>query len=297
MSLVRLGRGIRSRIGAGNNCPLAALPSLDPHDDLQRAEGLYTSHIAECVDRRAGEWRTGFVTNSRSVVVSGGGSGMGRAIAEAFAAAGDSVLILGRRADKLAEVASSTGGRHVACDLSNAEDGAAAAESFDKIEVLVNCAGGRSCRKGRDLGTIRQRWTDDFETNVLTVVLLTEAAFPHFAPGARLITIGSIAAWRGNDSYGAVKAALHGWNHGVVPRMAAIGGTSNIVVPGFVSGTEFFGIELTEADLARRAGESLLGRVGQVDDIVGMVTYLASPAAGFVTGQILGVNGGAVLGR
>ena len=157
---------------------------------------------------------------------------------------------------------------------------------------------GRSRATGSDLETIHRRWSEDFSINVLTAVLLTEAVFPHFAPaGARLVTIGSIAALRGNDSYGAAKAALPGWNHAMVPRMAGIGGTAHMIVSGYVTGTEFFGAEPTAAELDRRAGETAVGRVGTVADIVQSVVYLASAGASFVTGRLLGVNGGAVLGR
>lgn len=236
----------------------------------------------------------------RNIVVSGGGSGIGQAVCAAFAAAGDSVLILGRREDKLAEVAAKIGPAvtYRACDLSSAEEVTGLADDLGTVDVLVNCAGGRSSAAGSDLATVQQRWTEDFAINVLTAVLLTEAVLPHFsAKDTRLISISSIAAQRGNDSYGAAKAALHGWNHSMVARMAAIGGTANLIVSGFVAGTEFFGTTPTDAELTRRAGETAVGRVGQVSDIVSSVTYLASPDAGFVTGQLLGVNGGAILGR
>ncbi len=236
----------------------------------------------------------------RDIVVSGGGSGIGRAVAASFAAAGDRVLILGRRADRLAEVAADLGDgvRFQAGDLSDPAAVESVAASLDTVDVLVNCAGGRAEGAVDDLAATRRRWLADFETNVLTAVLLTEAVHPHFAgSGARLVTIGSIAALRGNDSYGAAKAALHGWNHTMVARMAAIGGTANVIVSGFVAGTEFFGTAPTGGELRRRAGETAVGRVGAIADIVGAVRYLAAPEAAFVTGQLLGVNGGAVLGR
>ncbi|MCU1644926.1 MAG: family oxidoreductase [Nocardia sp.] len=237
----------------------------------------------------------------RKVVVSGGGSGMGRAVTEDFVKRGDSVLILGRRADRLATVAEELGPsvEFKACDLTNPDDVARALEDRSSVDVLVNCAGGKSRTTGTDLNSVHKRWLEDFSTNVLTAVLLTEAVLPLFAKeNSRLITVSSIAALRGNDSYGAAKSALHGWNHSMVARMAEIGGTANIVVPGYTYGTEFFGGgEPSKAELSRRAAESPLGRFGDIDDVVGAIAYLSSAQAGFVTGQFLGVNGGAILGR
>jgi 3-oxoacyl-[acyl-carrier protein] reductase len=73
--------------------------------------------------------------------------------------------------------------------------------------------------------------------------------------------------------------------------------TCNVVAPGTVAGTEFFGSRLDRAELNRRAGRTLVGRVGRPDDVAAAVVFLASPEAGFVTGEILHCNGGELLGR
>ncbi|NUS13053.1 MAG: SDR family oxidoreductase, partial [Streptomyces sp.] len=75
------------------------------------------------------------------------------------------------------------------------------------------------------------------------------------------------------------------------------GVTCNIVAPGTVAGTEFFGSRLNDAELTRRAGRTLVGRVGRPADVASAVLFLASPEAGFITGEILQVNGGELLGR
>jgi len=69
------------------------------------------------------------------------------------------------------------------------------------------------------------------------------------------------------------------------------------VVPGYVADTEFFGDRMTPDGHARRVAQTLVGRAGQPSDIAEAIRYLASPAAGYVTGQVFGVNGGSVLGR
>ena len=115
-------------------------------------------------------------------------------------------------------------------------------------------------------------------------------------PGGRIITISSLAALRGNGSYGAAKAALHAWNHSLAAQWGPRGVTANVVVPGFIASTEFFG-DLPEGELARRAKQTLVGRVGQPEDIASCVSFLASPEAGYITGELLHSNGGAMLGR
>ena len=237
---------------------------------------------------------------TRHVVVTGGGSGIGRAIAARFAAAGDSVVILGRRANVLADTAAVLSGcvRTVVCDASDPESVSGAITQMpDKVDVLVNNAGGRARGVYEGLAGLRDQWLADFECNVLPAVLMTAALEDRLTvPGGRIITISSLAALRGNGSYGAAKAALHAWNHSLAAQWGPRGVTANVVVPGFIASTEFFG-DLPEGELARRAKQTLVGRVGQPEDIASCVSFLASPEAGYITGELLHSNGGAMLGR
>lgn len=237
----------------------------------------------------------------REVVVSGGGTGIGRAIAARFAEAGDRVTIIGRRGDVLAKAAADLGDRvrPLVCDLT---DPAAVEQAVtalpERVDVLVNNAGSRDrADHGSGLAALRQRWLSDVERNVLTAVLLTEAVKPRLAsPGGRVVTISSVAALRGNDSYGAAKAALHAWNHSLAGALGPRRITANVVVPGFVAGTEFFG-PLAPEELARRAAQTLVGEVGRPEDVAAAVFFLASPDAGYITGEFLNCNGGTLLGR
>ena len=141
-------------------------------------------------------------------------------------------------------------------------------------------------------------WQADFAKNVLTAVLLTEALTPRLTrPGARVISVSSLAAQRGNGSYGAAKAALHAWNHSLAAALGPDGITCNVVVPGFVSRTEFFSPPPDTAELDRRATTTLLGRVANPEDVAGVIAFLASDDAGYITGELVQVNGGAMLGR
>ncbi|PWI45631.1 oxidoreductase [Streptomyces sp. ICBB 8177] len=241
----------------------------------------------------------------RTVVVTGGGTGIGRAIAGRFAAAGDDVVIVGRRREVLASAAAELTAAHgravspVVCDLADPDDvETALARLPQRIDVLVNNAGSREAAAGPGPHAVLARWRGDFERNVLTAVLLTESVRDRLTPErGRVITVTSLAALRGGGSYGASKAALHAWNHSLAAQLGPQGVTCNIVAPGTVAGTEFFGARLNDAELTRRAGRTLVGRVGRPADVAAAVVFLASPEAGFITGEILQCNGGELLGR
>ncbi len=240
----------------------------------------------------------------RVVVVSGGGTGIGAATAELFVAEGAEVYLLGRREAVLAATAEKLGPRAhaLACDLRSPPSVEAAAAALPEVvDVLVNNAGARGVASGgRDLAAVAERWTADFRNNVLVAVLLTTALTGRLAsPGGRVVTVSSLAAIRGNGSYGAAKSMLHGWNLALASELGPRGATANVVVPGFVAGTEFFGADVVVDDdeRKRRAAQTLVNRVGEPDDVAAAIRYLASPDAGYVTGQFLHVNGGALPGR
>jgi 3-oxoacyl-[acyl-carrier protein] reductase len=130
-------------------------------------------------------------------------------------------------------------------------------------------------------------------------VLLTEALDALLADGGRVLLLSSIAAYRGSGagSYGSVKAALHPY---AVDLARSLGGraiTVNVVAPGFTDDTEFFAGRMTDERRQALAGQALTGRAGTVDDVAATVHWLASPAAGHVTAQVVQVNGGALPGR
>ncbi|MFF7995879.1 SDR family NAD(P)-dependent oxidoreductase [Kitasatospora xanthocidica] len=238
---------------------------------------------------------------ARNVVVTGGGTGIGYEVARRFAEMDDHVVIVGRRRAVLEKAAADLGPNvtPLVCDLADPDDVEAALRELpERVDVLVNNAGSRETVVGGGPHALLARWRGDFERNVLTVVLLTESIRDRLTPGSgRVVTISSIAALRGAGSYGAAKASLHAWNHFLAAQLGTSGITANIVAPGTVSGTEFFGPRLDEAEVARRAARTLLGRIGETGEVAAAVHFLASPEAGFITGEILHCNGGELLGR
>jgi 3-oxoacyl-[acyl-carrier protein] reductase len=246
---------------------------------------------------------------NRTVVVSGGGTGIGRAVAHGFARAGDHVVIVGRREDVLRSTAETISADGVpgtvevaVADLADPDQVQALVDARfaegSGVDVLVAAAGGLARRSGGTLHDVAAELEESVRTNVLTAVLLTAALRPKLRrPGGRVIALSSIAALRGGGSYGAAKAALHAWAFTLAAELGPEGITVNVVAPGFVEDTEFFGGAMTPERRQRLVDATLVGRAAHPDDVAGAVEYLASDQASYVTGQILQVNGGALLGR
>ena len=246
---------------------------------------------------------------SRVAYVSGGGTGIGRATATARARDGWSVVVLGRRPDPLAgtvdAVRAEVPGAElhpVTADLAEPDQveravADAAVAAGPDVDAVVNIAGGTSPLPTGTLAEVAAEWTDEWRLNVLTAVLLTTAVLPRLrTPGARVITLSSIAALRGGGSYGAAKAGLHPWTWDLAARLGP-GGTANVVAPGYVEDTEFFRDSMTPRRREALIDQTATGRPGRAAGEGETKTRLLGPAAGHVTGQIVQVNGGALAGR
>jgi 3-oxoacyl-[acyl-carrier protein] reductase len=233
----------------------------------------------------------------RSVVVTGGGTGIGREVAAQFAAEGCDVVITGRRKDVLQKAADQIAGsvRAMPLDGTDPEQVAAAAKGIGAVEVLVNNAGGNTDfdrNEPRDLGEVADAWRQNLESNLMTAVLMTTALLPNMPSGSAVITIGSIAADKGAGSYGPAKAAVASWNVDLARQIGDRGITANIVSAGYVAATEFFRDKLTHDRRESLIEAAMTKRAGTPADIAATVRFLASPGARQITGQAIAVNGG-----
>ncbi|MER5969103.1 SDR family oxidoreductase [Streptomyces sp. NPDC002055] len=238
---------------------------------------------------------------TRDVLVTGGSTGIGLAVARHFADNGDKVVITGRREAPLRAAAEEIGARAVVCDHS--DPGAVARllpELPGQLDVLVNNAGGQrdfDAPESDDEGlSALERFARDFranlDANLLSAALTTEAVRDRLAEGSAVISIGSIAADKGAGAYGAAKAGLASWNLDVARQLGPGDITANIVSPGYIADTEFFRDKLTPERRDQLIASTALSRPGAPADIAGAVGFLASPAARDITAQVLNVNGG-----
>jgi 3-oxoacyl-[acyl-carrier protein] reductase len=237
----------------------------------------------------------------RSVVVTGGGTGIGRTVAAAFIKAGDEVVITGRRSAPLAATAMELGSaaRAVtfdACDPAQVER--ALADLPQRVDVLVNNAGGNTdieSPRPASLAEVAAAWQANINANLLSAVLVTTCLRDRLAPGGAVISLGSIAAHRGGaGSYAAAKAGVEAWNLTLAEDVGADGITANVVAPGFTEGTEFFRGRMTDRRRSTLIAQTVNGRAGTAEDIAATVLFLASPSASHITGQTIHVNGGAL---
>jgi 3-oxoacyl-[acyl-carrier protein] reductase len=243
-----------------------------------------------------------------TIVVSGAGTGIGRAVTCRLAAEGLHVTAVGRRRELLDRLAGELDPRPdvVSADLAT-EAGAASvaahvAAAGRGCAGIVAAAGGISpLGSARDgLAEVRRDWQETFESNVLTAVLLVEALRQAIErEGGRIILLSSVAALRGSGggAYGAMKSALHAWAFDLARELGPHGGTANVVAPGFVPDTEFWEGRLTADSRRERAAQTLVGREGTPTEVASLIAWLLGEDGGWVTGQVLSPNGGVVLGR
>lgn len=249
---------------------------------------------------------TPFTLEGRHALVTGGGSGIGYAVAGCFVALGARVLIVGRTEERLAEAARSLGPQasfrvHDIADTDGAATFVASVErEFGPIHTLVNNAGIND--KVATLDTSDDRFARVLQTNLLGTFALTREVAGHMAERGRgdVQMITSMAAYfglPGVSAYTASKAALQGLVHQLAVEFAPHGIRVNGIAPGFIV-TEMSrrAFDDDPARLERVLSRTPLGRRGEPEDVGWAAAYLASPAARFVTGTVLRVDGGAAVG-
>ena len=233
---------------------------------------------------------------ARSVLVTGGNRGIGLAIARAFAKDGDNVTVTYRTGEPPAGLAG------VTCEVTDTESVKAAFAQVEKdqgpVEVLVANAG-----ITRD--QLLMRMTDDeyesvVNTNLGGAFRCVRAASRSMIKRryGRIILIGSVVGLSGGPgqvNYAATKSGLVGMARAVSRELGGRGITANVVAPGFIE-SDMTAV-LAEDRRKTIIGNIPAGRIGAVDDVANAVRFLASDAAGYITGAVLPVDGGMGMGH
>jgi len=242
-----------------------------------------------------------FSLEGKVACVTGASSGLGRALATALAEAGARVVGLARRADALEAWRNEAKGETaaVSADLSDpasmAEVAAQAAAPFGAPDILVNAAGVNT-RQAADDVTL-DGWRMTIDLNLATPFFLSQALVPAMREKGwgRIVNFASLQTYRafhGGLSYGASKGGVGQMTRAMAEAWSRHGIMVNALAPGFFP-TELTGPVFGNADLsARNAAQTCIGRNGDLVDLVGPALFLCSDASGYVTGQILFVDGG-----
>lgn len=243
----------------------------------------------------------------KTALITGAGSkrGIGREIAKQLAVRGATVILTDLDEDGVQEAAKeieASGGSAfpVRLDVTNClQVSAAIDEIVDRcgsIDILVNNAG--ITRPTRILDISEQEWDSIFNVNMKGVFFMTQAVLPHMKERnyGRIVNLGSVSGKRGGGVFGgshysAAKAGVAGFTKAVAREMAPFGITCNSVAPGLI-GTEITGGLLTPEKKTELEQGIPTGRIGTVADVAYTVIFLASEAAGYITGEEVDINGG-----
>jgi len=240
--------------------------------------------------------------SDKVAIVTGASRGIGRSIALALASQGAKVVASARNAEALAELIAkikSQGGDALAVvgDVAVEDDAnnlvKKAVEAYGQVDVFINNAG--ITRDGLLLRMKNADWDAVLDTNLKGAFLCTRAVAKVMSKqrAGRIINISSVVGEMGNAgqaNYCASKAGLLGLTKSVARELARRNVTVNAITPGFIT------TEMTE-DMTEKAQETMteqipLGRPGSAEDVANAVIFLASEQSAYITGQVLGVNGG-----
>ncbi|WP_020675835.1 3-oxoacyl-[acyl-carrier-protein] reductase [Geopsychrobacter electrodiphilus] len=235
-------------------------------------------------------------------IVTGASRGIGRCTALELARAGADLVVCARSVAPLQTLVTEIEGLGrkalaVVVDVVNPEDVShlidKTLKTFGRIDILVNNAG--ITRDGLLLRMKDSDWDQVLDTNLKSAFLMTRAVAKIMSKqrSGRMINISSVVGEMGNPgqvNYSASKAGLIGLTKSVARELARRNVTVNAITPGFIE-TDMTN-ELGEKARTELASQIPLGRLGQAEDIAHAVIYLASDFSGYITGQVLGVNGG-----
>ena len=238
----------------------------------------------------------------KTVLVTGGAKGIGAATATRLASEGATVVVADFDESAAQETAQAIGGHAVRCDVTKREDVEAAVEaaaSHGSLDLLVTCAG--IIRDNMLFKMTDDDWDAVIDTHLKGTFHAARAAQKHMVEqrSGKMVLISSTSALgnRGQTNYASAKAGLQGMTKTLAIELGPFGITANCVAPGFIA------TAMTEQTAARMgvpfeeftaavAAQTPVRRVGEPDDVAGVIAFLCSADASYVSGQVIYVRGG-----
>ena len=241
------------------------------------------------------------MNESSIVLITGGSTGIGAATVAAFASRGHEVIFLDIDETGGQMVAEANpGASFIAADITSEGAIATAMTSIEdtagRIDILVNNAGGFGAAQGIEQTSLDE-WRRIIEINLTSMFLVSKAALPLLkrSSAAKIVNLGSLAGqtagWQTSPAYVAAKGGVHALTRAMATELAADGITVNALAPSAVLTDRIRGLR-DEAALQATAASIPLGRYQEPEEVAEWIVFLASPAAGFATGQTISVNGG-----
>jgi len=211
-----------------------------------------------------------------------------------LAGRGATLLLAGRSEEKLAALGAELGASHVALDARDMEAVERAVSAFAPLDGLVNCVGSLILKPAHQ--TSAQEWRETMETNLTTAFATVRAgAKAMMSTGGSIVLCSTAAARTGfanHEAIAAAKAGVIGLTLSAAASYAARGIRVNCVAPGLVDTP--LAARITRSEAALKASQAMhpLGRIGRPEDVASAIAWLVDPANSWVTGQVLGVDGG-----